>query len=148
MCPEVFHSSSQLMGLQAQLGRLQPVAVVAGVPLQSETVAGRLVAVWVPLVEVVLVRLVQVGVLVRQDLSILDSLVLGGSLVLCPGCLGRVQTVQLRSVPLVGLEVLTLWIVVVVLVLVTVGILWILRLLLSCCLLGKPLGGSLLLGMG
>ena len=65
-------------------------------------------AVLVLLVEAVLVHLVQVRVLVQQDLGILDSLVLGGSLVLCLGCLGRVQTVQLRSVPLVGLEVFTL----------------------------------------
>ena len=96
------HSSFQLMGLQAQLVPLQPVAVVAGVPLRLETVAARFVVVLVLLVEVVLVRLAQVRVLVQQDLGILDSLVLGDSLVLCPGCLGRVQTVQLRSVPLVG----------------------------------------------
>ena len=101
-------------------------------------------AVLVLLVEVVLVRLVQVRVLVQQDLGILDSLVLGGSPVLCPGCLGCVQTAWLRSVPLVRSEVLTLWIEVVVLVLVRVEILWIPRLLLSCCLLGMPLGGSLL----
>ena len=100
------------------------------------------------LVGVVLVRLVQVRVLVQQDLGILDILALGGSPVLCPGCLGRVQTVRLRSVPLVGLEVLMLWIEVVVLVLVTVEILWIPRLLLSCCLLGMPLVDSLPLRMG
>ena len=46
------------MGLQAQLVLLQPVAVVAGVPLRLETVAERFVAVLVLLVEVVLVRLV------------------------------------------------------------------------------------------
>ena len=109
---------------------------------------GRSVVVLVLLVGVVLVRLIQVRVLVRQDLGILDSLVLGGSLVLCLGCLRHVQTVRLRSVPLVGLEVLTLWITVVVLVPVKVEILWILCLLLSCCLLGKLLGDSLLLGMG
>ena len=73
--------------------------------------------------EVVLVRLVQVRVLVQQDLGILDSLVLGGSLVLCLGCLGHVQTVPLRSVPLVRLEVLTLWIGVVVHMLVKAEIL-------------------------
>ena len=100
-----------------------------------------LVAVLVLLVEVVLVRLVQVRVLVQQDLGILDSLVLGGSLVLCPGCLGHVQTMQLRSVPLVGLEVLTLWIGVVVRVLVKVEIQWNLQLLLSYCLLSKSLVG-------
>ena len=64
---------------------------------------GRLVAVLVLLVEVVLVHLVQVRVLVQQDLGILDSLVLGDSLVLCLGCLGHVQTVQLRCVLLLGL---------------------------------------------
>ena len=93
-------------------------------------------------------HLVQVRALVQQDLGILGTLVLGGSLVLCLGCLGRVQTVRLRSVPLAGLEVLTLWIAVVVLVLAKVEILWIPRLLLSYCLLGKPLVGSLRLGMG
>ena len=62
---------------------LQPVAVVAGVPLRLETVVERLVAVLVLLIKVVLVRLVQVRVLAQQDLDILDSLVLGGSLVLC-----------------------------------------------------------------
>ena len=98
-------------------------------------------AVLVLLGEVVLVRLAQVRVLVQQDLGILDSLVLGGSLVLCPRCLGCVQTVQLGSVPLVGLEVLTLWIGVVVRVLVKAEILWILRLRLSYCLLGKSLVG-------
>ena len=86
-------------------------------------------------------HLVQVRVLVQQDLGILDSLVLGDSLVLCLGCLGHVQTVQLRSVPLVGLEVLTLWIEVVVCVLVKAEILWNLHLLLSCCLLSKLLVG-------
>ena len=95
----------------------------------------------VQLREAVLVHLVQVRVLVRQDLGILDSLVLGGSLVLCLGCLGRVQTVRLRSVPLVGLEVLMLWIEVVVRMLVKVEIQWNLRLLLSCCLLSKSLVG-------
>ena len=55
---------------------------------------------------------------------------------------------QLRSVPLVGLEVLTLWIMVVVLVLAKVEILWIPHLLLSCYLLGKLPEGLLLLGMG
>ena len=79
---------------------------------------GRLVAVLVLLVGVVLVRLVQVRVLVQQDLSIRGSLVLGGSLVLYLGYLGHVQTVQLRYVLLLGLEVLTLWIEVVVCVLV------------------------------
>ena len=101
--------------------------------------AERLVAVLVLLREAVLVRLVQVRVLVQQDLGILNSLVLGGSLVLYLGCLGRVQTVQLRSVPLVGLEVLMLWIEVVVHVLVKMEIQWNLRLLLSCCLLSKSL---------
>ena len=96
---------------------------------------GRLVEVLVLLVEVVLVHLVQVRVLVQQDLSILGSLVLGGSLVLCLGYLGHVQTVQLRSVPLVELEVLTLWIGVVVRVLAKVEIQWNLHLLLNCCLL-------------
>ena len=80
-------------------------------------------AVLVLLVGVVLVRLVQVRVLVQQDLSIRRSLVLGGSLVLYLGYLGHVQTVQLRYVLLLGLEVLTLWIVVVVLVLVKAEIL-------------------------
>ena len=41
-----------------------------------------------------------------------------------------------------------LWTEVVVLVLVKVETLWIPRLLLSCCLLGKLLVGSLRLGMG
>ena len=109
---------------------------------------GRLVVVLVLLMEVVLVHLAQVRVLVQQGLGILDSLVLGGSLVLCLGCLRRVQTVQLRCVLLLGLEVLMLWIAVVVLVLVKVEILWIPRLLLSCCPLGKLLGDLLLLGMG
>ena len=111
------------MELQVQLVPLQLVAVVAGVPLQSETVAERFVVVLVLLVEVVLVRLVRVRVLVQQDLDILDSLALGGSPVLCPGCLGCVQIVRLRSAPLVGLVVLTLWIEVVVRVLVKVEIL-------------------------
>ena len=124
MYPEVFHSFSQLRELQVQLVPLRPVAVVVvGVPLQLETVAERLGAVLVLLVEVVLVRLAQVRVPVQQDLGILDSLVLGGSLVLCPGCLGRVQIVQLGSVPLVGLGVLTLWIGVVVRMLVKAEIL-------------------------
>ena len=96
------------MGLQAQLVPLRPVAVVAGVPLRLGTVVGRLVAVLVLLAEVVLVRLVQVRVLVQQDLGILDIPVLGGSPVLCLGCLGRVQTVQLGCVLLPELEVLTL----------------------------------------
>ena len=94
--------------------------------------------------EVVLVRLVQVRVLVQQDLGILGSLVLRGSLVLCLGCLRPVQTVQLRFVPLVELEVLTLWIEVVVRVLVKAGIQWIPHLLLNCCLLNMPLVGLLL----
>ena len=101
-------------------------------------------AVLVLLVEVVLVHLVQVRALVQQDLSILDSLVLRGSLVLCLGCLRHVQTMQLRSVPLVGLEVLMLWIEVVVHMLMKAEILWILHLLLSCCLLGTLLEGLLL----
>ena len=105
---------------------------------------GRFAAVLVLLVGVVPVRLVRVRVPVQQDLGTLGILVLGGSLVLCPGYLGRVQTARLRSVPLAGLEVLMLWIEVVVLVLAKVEILWIPRLLLSCCLLSKPLGGSLL----
>ena len=109
--------------------------VVAGVPLRLETVVERLVEVLVLLVEVVLMRLVQVRALVQQDLSILDSLVLEGSLVLYLGCLRCVQTVQLRSVPLVELEVLTLLIEVHVLVMVEIQ--WILRLLLSCCLLNR-----------
>ena len=113
------------MEWQVQLVLLQPVAVVvvAGVPLQLELVVGRLVVVLVLLVEVVLVHLVQVRALVQQDLSILGSPVLGGSLVLCLRCLGRVQTVQLRYVLLLGLEVLMLWIEVVVHVLVKVELL-------------------------
>ena len=143
---EAFHSFFWLMELQVQLALLKPaaIAVVAGVPLQLKTVVGRLVEVLVRLMEVVLVHLVQVRVLVQQDLGILDSLVLGDSLVLCLGYLRCAQTVQLRSVPLVGLEVLTLWIEVVVRVLVKVEILWILHLLLSCCLLGTLLEGLLL----
>ena len=128
------------MGLRARLVPLQPVAVVAGVPLRLETVAERFAAVLVLLVGVVLVHLVQVKAPVQQDLGTLDILVLGGSPVLCPGCLGRVQTARLRSVPLAGLGVLMLWIEVVVLVLAKVEILWIPRLLLSYCLLGKLLG--------
>ena len=82
-------------------------------------------------------RLVQVRMLVQQDLGILNSLVLEGSLVLCLGYLGHVQTVQLRSVPLVELEVLTLWIEVVVCVLVKVEIQLSLHLLLNCYLLNR-----------
>ena len=98
MYPEVFHSFFQLVGLQVQLVPLQPVAAVAGVPLQLETVVGISVAVLVLLVEVVLMCLVQVRVLVQQDLSILGNLALRDSLVLCLGYLGHVQTVQLRYI--------------------------------------------------